>query len=142
MRKADPGGDKRAQLPFAILQHVEKAERELVKIRVEGFLVSTRSRVALAETGVVAAPHEFRLRIFVQGVIDERAEAQSTINAQAIDDKGIIDRIGSARLVADERRNFPFCYVAPLSECRRDCYQGQREHEQQRQAVSHRSSKV
>src|SRR5712672_4655899 len=97
MRKANASGNKRPQLPLAVLQHIEKTERELVKVRVKCFRIRMSGRVPLAETGVVAAPHEFRLRILGQGVIDERAEAQSTINAQAIDDKGIIDRIGSAR---------------------------------------------
>src|SRR6266849_8799907 len=121
MRKADPGGDKRAKLPFAILQHVEKTERELVKIRVEGFRVRTRSRVTLAETRVVAAPHEFRLRIFGQRVIDEGAKTQPAIHAQATDAERIVDRIRSARLIAYKGRHFPFCDVAPLPERRRDC---------------------
>src|SRR5258708_16123626 len=102
MRKTNASGDKRPQLPLAILQHIEKAKRELVKVRVKCFRIRMSGRVALAETCVVAAPHEFGLRILGQRVIDEGAETQPAIHAQAIDDKRIIDRVRSARLIADE----------------------------------------
>src|SRR5882762_831763 len=114
MRKADASGDKRPQLPLAVLQHIEKAERELVKVRVKCFRIRMSGRVALAETRVVAAPHEFGLRILGQRIINEGAETQPAIHAQAIDNERIVDRIRSTRLIADERRHFPFCDVVPL----------------------------
>src|SRR5216684_106425 len=69
------------------------------------------------------------------------AADQPAVHAQAIDGKGIGDRIGSAGFVADKRRYFPFCIVVPLPERWRNCNKAQYEHEQQRQAVSHDSSR-
>src|SRR5258708_13520655 len=95
MRKANASGDKRPQLPLAILQHIEKAERELVKVRVKCFRIRMSGRVALAETGVVATPHEFGLRILGQRIINEGAETQPPIHAQAVTHDRLLTRIRS-----------------------------------------------
>src|SRR4029077_4123864 len=115
MRKADTASDERPQLSLAVPQHVQEAEAELVEVGVEGFRVRAGGHVALAETGVVVAPHQFGLRAIRERILDEGAEAQAAVHAQAIYGEGICDRIGAPGFVADEWRYFPLCGVAPLS---------------------------
>ncbi len=99
-----------------------------------------RGGVPLAKTRIVAAPHEFGLRVFRKRVVNEGAIAQPAIHAQAVDGEGICDWIGSAGFKSHKRRHFPFFKIVPLPERRRNCDEAQHEHDQQRQAVSHGSS--
>src|SRR5260370_7553446 len=81
---------------------------KLVDVRIKYLRIDSRGRVSFAERGHVAVPHQLRLRVFAQSVIEKGAEAGAAVRAQPVHRERVRDGNRPARFKTNEWRHFPF----------------------------------